>query len=289
MEIGFDTLAEASSILYWRAVTRLPPDVTSAIRGALDSETDEGARLILESMLENSELAVSRSLPICQDGGIPVFFIEMPVDCTFEGNPLTAIADGIEDATRTHHLRPNCVDPLTRKNTGNNRGNRYPVVHFTYTSSESVRITLLAKGSGSESRSAVRMVNPVEGLTGVRNFILETVAKGAALSCPPVVVGVGIGGSFESVAGLSKLALTRPLNKPNSRADLAELEASLLEDINSLGIGPMGLGGRTTALSVLIELGDTHITCLPVAVNMSCWAHRRAVALVDEDGFRVVD
>ena len=282
-------LRELAAALYWKALVHLPPDVADALKAALESETDPAAAEILGTMIENSREAARMSTVICQDTGIPVFLLDVGRGVSFEGDPGEALALGIADATARHCLRANCVDVLDRENTGTNRGRGYPVVHFEHTAREDLGVTLLAKGSGSESRSGLAMVDPVRGVEGIRRFILETIAAGAPRSCPPVVVGVGIGGSFESVACLSKRALARPVGSPNPDPRLAEMEATLLDEVNSLGIGPMGLGGDTTALWIAVEAADTHLTLNPVSVNMSCWAHRRAMAVACEDGFRVMD
>lgn len=288
LPIDYETVRDCASALYWRALIDLPEDVKARLRAARDDESDPGARSVIESMMENSEIAGAEGELICQDTGFPVFFVEMGRDCSLGFDLEEALSDGVAMATREHLLRANCVDVLNRENTGNNRGEGYPMVHLTAGEGSSLNVTLLAKGSGSESRSRMAMVDPVEGWAGIRRYILETVALGAAKSCPPVVVGVGIGGSFDSVALLSKRALTRPLGVSNREPRLASLERGLLKSINELGIGPMGLGGNSTALWVSLEREDTHITCSPVSVNLSCWAHRRAAARIDEGGFEVM-
>jgi tartrate/fumarate subfamily iron-sulfur-dependent hydro-lyase alpha chain len=287
MEIDFETLEDCAAQLYWRALRVLPPDVMELLESARDRE-DGDASEILDSIIENSRLAsASGNQIICQDTGIPVFLVELGKGCCLTCDPSEALSSGVARATEEHSLRANCVNVLTRANTGTNSGREYPVVRVIPSAEGTARITLLAKGSGSESRSRLSMLDPVLGIEGIRRFVLETVAEGAPRSCPPVVVGVGIGGSFDSVAALAKRALARPLRQRSPDPDLAELEEELLSEINSLGIGPMGLGGRTTALWVSIESTDTHLTLNPVAVNLSCWAHRRASARLVEGGFEV--
>ncbi len=290
MQIEFSTIAECSSSLYWKALRVLPGDVKRRLKEAREGETDANARSVLDSMIQNAEMAEEKKELICQDTGFPVFFVDVGPGCVLDFDLDEAVAEGVAWATRDHSLRANCVDVLTRDNTGDNRGRGYPMVHARFgAGDEGIKMTLLAKGSGSESRSRLAMLDPVKGWEGMERFILETVASGGAKSCPPVVVGVGIGGSFDSVAVLSKRALTRPLGSNNPDPELAGLEARLLERINGLGIGPMGLGGDSSALWVSLESEDTHITCSPIAVNMSCWAHRRATAAVDDTGFEVMD
>jgi tartrate/fumarate subfamily iron-sulfur-dependent hydro-lyase alpha chain len=253
--------------------------------------TEEGKAVeVLDAMIENSRVARERREMICQDTGVPFFWVRVGHGTCFASDPLEAISTGVEEATLEHCLRPNCVDVLTRRNTGTNRGRGYPVVHIEYSEpAEGASITVLAKGSGSESRSKLAMLDPVRGLDGIKEFVLRTVAQGAPWSCPPVVVGIGLGGSFDSVALHAKRALLRPLGVGSPDPVLSALEEELLGKINALGIGPMGLGGRTTALSVAIESGNTHLTLNPVAVNLSCWAHRRASATISEEGFEVVE
>lgn len=288
MPLQYEVLRECAASLYWRALRFLPPDVLSRLEKARELEEDRRASSILGWMLDNARLARDTSAMLCQDTGFPVFLVGMGRECTFSCDPTEALSAGVEQATKEHSLRPNCVDVLTRKNTGTNRGSGYPIVHlFIAGEGRGARVTLLAKGSGSEHRSKLGMLDPIEGLEGARDFILRTVAEGAPFSCPPVVVGVGLGGSFESVALLSKRALARPLGEPSTVPQLARLEQELLEDVNSLGVGPMGLGGRSTALWTSVECADTHITCNPVSVNLGCWVHRRATADVTEEGFEV--
>lgn len=290
MPLEFEVLKDCAAALYWRALRILSPDVLTFLEGARDAEEDFLPSAIMDSMLENVGVASRDCQLICQDTGFPVFLVEMGCGCTFACDPIEALSTGIEEATLKHSLRANCIDIISRENTKTNKGKRYPIVHTFFSGKgSSAKVTLLAKGSGSESRSRLAMLDPIKGLDGVREFVLQTVAAGAAKSCPPVIVGVGLGGSFDSVALLSKMALARPLGEPNPNPALASFEEQLLKEINSLGIGPMGLGGRSTALWVSIESADTHITCLPVSVNLSCWAHRRASAIVTESGFEVLD
>ncbi len=288
MRVEFEALRECASALYWRALTVLPHDVVALLQSSCAAEDDPQARSTLESMLQSSRMAARSRQPICQDTGFPVFLVEFGPCCQFACDPVEALSSGIAETTLSHSLRANCVDVLSRANTGNNRGEGYPIVHLVPGAESSrIRVTLLAKGSGSESRSRLAMIDPIKGLDGIKEFVLKTVAEGAAMSCPPVVVGVGMGGSFDSVALMSKKALARPLGCPNPRSEIAAIESELLAGVNSLGIGPMGLGGRTTALWVSVEASHTHMTCNPVSVNLSCWAHRRASGTIDPKGFKV--
>jgi len=288
LPIEFEVLKECAAELYWTALRLLPRDVLACLEKAQRSEDDPRASSILGCMLENARLARDASQMLCQDSGIPVFLVRVGRECTFSCDPAEALSAGVEKATRQHSIRANCVDVLKRTNSGTNRGREYPIVHlFVGGEGRGAEVTLLAKGSGSEHRSRLGMLNPIQGLEGAREFILRAVAEGAPFSCPPVVVGVGLGGSFDLVALLSKRALARPLGEHSGVRELAILEQELLDDVNSLGIGPMGLGGRSTALWVSVEAADTHITCNPVSVNLGCWVHRRATADVTEEGFRL--
>lgn len=272
--------------LYVRALKLLPPDVKDALARAQAAETGELARQTLGTILRNLEVAEQTDNIICQDTGTPCYFLEVGAGFPLDGAALVAaIRAGCERATIEHDLRPNIVDPIRRVNTGTNVGRRVPVIHFEFIpDDDSLRILLVPKGSGSENQSFLRMLVPAEGLAGVRGFVLESVVAAGANPCPPTVVGVGLGGTFDLCARLAKQAIARPLGSHNPDADLTALEADLLADINRLGIGPMGLGGDTTSLAVHIEAADTHISQLPVAVNIQCWCARRAAAHISANG-----
>ena len=272
--------------LYVRALKLLPPDVKDALVRAHAAENGELARQTLGTILRNLEVAEQTDNIICQDTGTPCYFLEVGGDFPLDGAALVAaIRAGCERATLEHDLRPNIVDPIRRVNTGTNVGWRVPVIHFEFIpDDDSLRILIVPKGSGSENQSFLRMLVPAEGLAGVRGFVLESVVAAGANPCPPTVVGVGLGGTFDLCARLAKEAIARPLGSRNPDPELAALEAELLADLNSLGIGPMGLGGDTTSLAVHIEAADTHISQLPVAVNIQCWCARRAAAQISGNG-----
>jgi fumarate hydratase subunit alpha len=253
-----------------RAETSLPPWVLELIKQALQSETNPIARFHLLSMLENVSLSQSRGLPLCQDTGLPIFFIEIGRKIQLDFDLEDAVSEAVRRATKEVPLRPNVVDPLTRKNTQDNTGKGIPEVVFSHIDGCELRITAFPKGAGSENMSLVGMLNPADDPF---QFILEMVAERAANACPPLFLGIGIGGSFDMAARMAKQAL---LNMPG----ISDLESDLLRRINSLGIGPMGLGGRTTALGVKIEKASCHTASLPIAINFQCWANRYATEVL---------
>ncbi len=254
------------------AQTKLPLEVERALRKAYDSEENEIARLQLKNMLENIKLARELSLPICQDTGIPYFFVELGKNKT-KKEIEEAIIEGVKLATEEVPLRPNVVSPLTRENSGNNVGYRMPIINWKFSDKSYTEIIYFPKGAGSENMSRLKMLRPNES---IEDFVLKTVKKAQGNPCPPTIVGIGIGGSFDFSAKLAKEALIRDFSEQNSNENIAKLEERLLRKINALGIGPMGMGGKTTCLKVSIEVASCHTASLPVAVNLQCWAHRIA-------------
>lgn len=255
---------------------RLPPDVINAIERAEKAEPWDGAKRILLLLGDNVRIASEKTLPVCQDTGMACVFVELGQDVHIEGDFEQAVNNGVRRGYGEGYLRKSVVcDPLCRVNTGDNTP---ALVTVKLTRGDKMRITVMPKGFGSENMSALKMLKPADGVEGVRNFVLDTVEKAGANPCPPIIVGVGIGGSFDKAACLAKHALLRPVNEPNPDEYYAALERELLEKINALGIGPQGFGGKTTALAVLIEAMPTHVAGLPVAVNISCHATRRASA-----------
>lgn len=255
---------------------RLPPDVINAIERAEKAEPWDGAKHILSLLGDNVRIASEKTLPVCQDTGMACVFVELGQDVHIEGDFEQAVNNGVRRGYGEGYLRKSVVcDPLRRVNTGDNTP---ALVTVKLTRGDKMRITVMPKGFGSENMSALKMLKPADGVEGVRNFVLDTVEKAGANPCPPIIVGVGIGGSFDKAACLAKHALLRPVNEPNTDEYYAALERELLDKINALGIGPQGFGGKTTALAVLIEAMPTHVAGLPVAVNISCHATRRASA-----------
>ena len=255
---------------------RLPPDVINAIESAEKAEPWDGAKRILSLLGDNVRIASEKTLPVCQDTGMACVFVELGQDVHIDGDFEQAVNNGVRRGYGEGYLRKSVVcDPLRRVNTGDNTP---ALLTVKLTRGDKMRITVMPKGFGSENMSALKMLKPADGVEGVKNFVLETVEKAGANPCPPIIVGVGIGGSFDKAAYLAKHALLRPVDEPNPDEYYAALERELLEKINALGIGPQGFGGKTTALAVLIEAMPTHVAGLPVAVNISCHATRRASA-----------
>ena len=255
---------------------RLPPDVINAIESAEKAEPWDGAKRILSLLGDNVRIASEKTLPVCQDTGMACVFVELGQDVHIDGDFEEAVNNGVRRGYGEGYLRKSVVcDPLRRVNTGDNTP---ALLTVKLTRGDKMRITVMPKGFGSENMSALKMLKPADGVEGAKNFVLETVEKAGANPCPPIIVGVGIGGSFDKAACLAKHALLRPVNEPNPDEYYAALESELLDKINALGIGPQGFGGKTTALAVLIEAMPTHVAGLPVAVNISCHATRRASA-----------
>lgn len=255
---------------------RLPPDVINAIERVEKAEPWDGAKRILSLLGDNVRIASEKTLPVCQDTGMACVFVELGQDVHIEGDFEQAVNNGVRRGYGEGYLRKSVVcDPLRRVNTGDNTP---ALVTVKLTRGDKMRITVMPKGFGSENMSALKMLKPADGVEGVKSFVLDTVEKAGANPCPPIIVGVGIGGSFDKAACLAKHALLRPVNEPNPDEYYAALERELLDKINALGIGPQGFGGKTTALAVLIEAMPTHVAGLPVAVNISCHATRRASA-----------
>jgi len=285
-DITYEDVEQSVVDLLLRAETRLPGDVTAALTAAHGRETDPTARAQIEAILENIELAAMRKVPICQDTGILIFFVEIGRDCTINFDIKGAIRAGVAKATEIVPLRPNAVHPVTREPSGN-VGIGLPDIILDINEGDHIRITVMPKGAGSENVGRLAMLNPSQ-VADIKRFVLETVADAGGKPCPPIIVGVGIGGSFDKAARLAKKALLREICEDASGVDACvdgsvvdacvvdEFERELLDAINSLGIGTMGLGGDITALAVHVEYAHCHTASLPVAVNIQCWANRRA-------------
>ena len=271
-ELNVKEIQEAVKKLCMEANYYIPDDVMMALRKGVEEEESAVARATLNILIENNELAAKEEMPICQDTGLAVIFVELGQDVHLVGGDLyDAINEGVRQGYKEGYLRKSTCHPFTRKNMGDNTP---AIVHLSIVPGDKVKITVAPKGGGSENMSALRMMKPAEGLEGIKKFVIETVEKAGPNPCPPVVVGVGIGGNFEMCALLAKKALLRPIGKPNPDVELASLEQELLREINNLGIGPQGYGGRVTALAVHVEMMPCHIASLPVAVNINCHAAR---------------
>jgi fumarate hydratase subunit alpha len=267
----WSALADATFEACREAVIRLPPDVLRVIRKAAAAETSPVARGEFANILNNIEAAERSGVPMCQDTGVPVVYITLPPDVPFTTTLYDAVAAGIRRATTEVPLRPNVVDPLTRHNTGDNTGAGQPVIHVT--PGKTFAVTVLPKGAGAENMSRIAMLLPSQK-DQIEKFVVETVYLAGSRPCPPVIIGVGIGGTFDHAAALAKEALLEPVDS------MTGYEEQLLCAVNRLGIGPMGLGGDTTALAVKIKTAGCHTASLPVAVNIQCWANRHATVAV---------
>lgn len=258
----------------------LGDDIVSALEKARETEKSSLAVRMLQYILENARIALEEKLPICQDTGMAVVFLEVGQDLRLTGGDLyAAVNRGVRRGYQEGYLRKSVVrDPLERVNTHDNTP---AIIHSKIVPGDCLKLTLAPKGFGSENMSAVRMLTPADGLEGVREFVLDTVVNAGPNPCPPMIVGVGIGGTMEKAALLSKKALTRRIDCPNPLKHIADLEEDLLKRINSLGIGPQGFGGSTTALGVNIEVFPTHIAGLPVSVNIGCHATRHKTSVLE--------
>lgn len=251
---------------------RLEEDVVESIHSSLSNERSEMAREILGDMIENLDIADKKSMPICQDTGMAVFFVEIGRDVHLEGDITEAINEGVRQGYRDGFLRASIVgDPILRVNTGDNTPS---VIYYEIVEGDNIVIKLAPKGFGSENMGKLKMLKPSDGIEGVRKFVIDTVREAGPNPCPPIVVGVGIGGTMDKACQIAKKALFRDLKSSHPEEHIANLERELLTEINKLGIGPQGFGGDTTSLGVNIETYPTHIAGLPVAVNINCHVSR---------------
>lgn len=262
------------------ANTKLPADIGWALESAAAWESDPVAVSQLGSIMDNSRKAEFLGRPMCQDTGIPVFFVSGRFDHKVEQQ----IRAGVAKATSIIPLRPNAVHPITRENSEDNVGVGVPVIHYSPSAENCLRITVLPKGAGAENMTRLAMLNPSDGVEGVKRFVLESVTLAGGRPCPPTVVGVGIGGTADSCLLMAKEALISDLGQRNSDKEMTKLEEELFVMLNSTGLGPMGLGGNTTVLGVKIRWAHCHTASLPVAVNLNCWASRRATVSIYPDG-----
>ena len=278
-EIDVAKISETVAELCVRANVLLNADIENALRQGVAAEEKPLAKNVLEILLENADAARTDSLPICQDTGMTVVFVELGQDVHLVGGLLEdAINAGVAEGYTRGYLRKSVVrDPIDRVNTGNNTP---AVVHVRLVPGDQLKITVAPKGFGSENMSRLVMLKPSDGIEGVKRVVLETVQLAGPNPCPPMIVGVGVGGTMEKAALIAKEALLRPVGEHNAAPFWAELEAELLEAVNALDIGPAGFGGRTTALAVNVNFYPTHIAGLPVAVNIGCHVTRHADAII---------
>lgn len=253
--------------------TSLGEDITDVLKKAQRAEESPAGKHLLNYLLENIQIAKEEAVPICQDTGLAVIFVEIGQDLHIEGGDLKeAINEGVRQGYREGYLRKSVLnDPLLRENTGDNTP---AIIHVDVVPGDSLKIRMAAKGGGSENSSAMKMMKPSDGVKGIREFVLDTVKKAWGNPCPPIIVGIGIGGNFEMAPILAKKALFRHLGDHNPAPHLAELEGELLAAVNRMGIGPEGFGGTITALAVHVEAAPCHIASLPVAVNIDCHVSR---------------
>ncbi|HII99384.1 MAG TPA: fumarate hydratase [Methanoregula sp.] len=266
-------LADATFRAYREAVIRLPPDVLRAIEMAAAAETNPVARGEFANILKNIEIAERLGVPMCQDTGVPVVYLTVPPDVPFTQSLYDSVAEGVRRATQEVPLRPNVVDPLTRHNSNDNTGRGMPAIHVR--PGAKFTVTVLPKGAGAENMSRTAMLLPSRK-DQIETFVVETVYLAGSRPCPPLVIGLGIGSTFDGAAALAKEALLEPLDT------MTEYEQQILAAVNRLGIGVMGLGGDTTALAVKVKTAGCHTASLPVAVNIQCWANRHVTLEVKQ-------
>jgi len=271
--INVKRVTKAVRKLFIEANTVLGEDVIEALHQAQSREESETGRQVLQKIIENADIACRKKMPICQDTGLAVIFVELGQDVHITGGPLhAAIEEGVRQAYNEGYLRKSVCDPLSRKNTTDNLP---AIIHVDIVSGDRLKIIAMPKGGGSENCSAAKMLTPAAGIDGIKKFVMDTMAAAGANPCPPVIVGVGIGGSLEQSCVMAKKALLRPVGEANRIDERVEqIEKELLESINGLGIGPAGFGGRVTALAVNVEMMPCHIASLPVAVNIQCHVAR---------------
>ncbi|MFD1037447.1 fumarate hydratase [Virgibacillus byunsanensis] len=272
-EITYEDIVEKVASMCQEASYSLGEDVLNAFHAAVKTEASDNGKHVLNQLIENAEIAETEHVPMCQDTGTAVFIADIGQECHITGGSLTdAINEGVKKGYGEGYLRNSIVrDPLDRKNTGDNTP---AIVHIDFVEGNQLKLHMTAKGGGAENMSDLKMLKPSDGLQGIKDYILDIVKVAGPNACPPLVVGVGIGGNFERCAFLAKKSLFRPIGERHQDAEIAALENELAEEINRLGIGPQGMGGTTTALDVKVEVEACHIAALPVAVNLNCHASR---------------
>jgi tartrate/fumarate subfamily iron-sulfur-dependent hydro-lyase alpha chain len=286
MRISAEAIEETAKELYIRALKTLPPDIREGFATLAARETGATAKAVLGTMIENIAVAERTDNLLCQDTGVPIYNVVIGRGVEVDGPALkAALRRGCERATREYPLRSSIVHPLTRKNEHTSCGIGVPVVHLDFSDAfEGLRIEMIPKGSGSENNSWLKMAIPADGVDAIRTFVVDCVLDAGGRTCPPTIVGVGVGGTADLCVHLAKVAATRALGTACADPDGAALETQLTAAVNLLGVGPQGLGGDATAFAVHVELAATHITMNPVAVNMQCHSARRASALLTAAG-----
>jgi len=264
------------------AATKLPSDVEAALRTAHEQETDETALTQLSAILTNLEIA-DAGVPMCQDTGILIFYVKVGDKFPFIGEIKDAITKGVIKATAEVPLRPNAVNPIVGGNSGNNTGEKIPWINWEIVSGDSLEVTAFPKGGGSENVSIVGMLKPGVGLTGVKKLVVDNAMSYMGKACSPNIIGIGIGGGADIAIKIAKHQLQRPLSDSHSDPEVAKIEKEIMKAINATGIGPMGLGGKTTVLAVKVDYAMRHPASLPVGVAVQCWAARRSTAVISKD------
>jgi len=267
-----------------QAVIYLPEDVKQALRKAYAEETSEAGKTQLKAILDNIELAEKYQAPVCQDTGTIIFYVKAGAKAKDLDKIEQALINATRKATKEVPLRPNAVDPFTQKNSGDNTGKLIPYVNWEIVPGDNVELTVMTKGGGSENVCLTGMLVPGEGIKGLKKFVIDAVIKAGAQPCPPTILGIAMGGGADISMKLAKKVLLRPLNEPNPDPEIAKLEKEIFEAANMTGIGPMGLGGKTTVLGVHIDYAYRHPASFPAAVAFNCWAARRASARISADG-----
>jgi fumarate hydratase subunit alpha len=267
-----------------QAVIYLPEDVKRALRKACEEETSETGRTQLKAILENIKLAEKHQSPVCQDTGTITFYVKAGSQAKNLHRVEAALVTATRRATKEVPLRPNAVDPFTQKNSGDNTGRFAPYLHWEIVPGDSLELTIMTKGGGSENVSALGMLAPSEGIRELKKFVIDAVIKAGAQPCPPTILGVAFGGGADVAMKMAKKALLRPLDEANPDSKLAKTEREIMEAANMTGIGPMGLGGKTTVLGVHVDYAHRHPASFPAAVAFNCWAARRASARINADG-----
>ena len=267
-----------------QAVIYLPEDVKQALKKAYAEETSETGKTQLKAILDNIELAEKYQAPVCQDTGTIIFYIKAGAKAKDLDKIEEALINATRRATKEVPLRPNSVDPFTQKNSGDNSGRYIPFLHWEIVPGDSLELTVMTKGGGSENVCVTGMLVPGEGLKGLKKFVVDAVIKAGAQPCPPNILGVAIGGGADIAMKLAKKTLLKPLNEPNQDPEIAKLEKEIFEAANMTEIGPMGLGGKTTVLGVHVDYAFRHPASFPAAVAFNCWAARRASARINADG-----
>ena len=286
MKIDLKQVEEAAKELYIRALKILPPDIKEGFKRLDRGETHATGKAILATMIKNIQVAEDTNNLLCQDTGIPIYNVTIGAGIEVDGYQLKqAIAKGCERATREHPLRSSVVHPVTRKNEHTSCGREIPVIHIDFArEADTLAIEMIPKGSGSENNSWLKMAVPADGVDAIKTFVVDCVLDAGGKTCPPTIVGVGVGGTADLCVHLSKVAATRPLGSHCDDPEGAKLEEQLTRAVNQLGVGPQGLGGDSTAFAVHVEVAATHITMNPVAVNMQCHSARRARATFTPKG-----